>query len=207
MSFKERLNQQRRDSERSLQQFQEENRRRDKEKAVQERKDFEEWHARDLTPVWRNWERLEVTKKVEALRRKFPCQYFKLVILKTGVMTTPNAGSYYKEFSWGSADASNGHTRSQSRSFRSDDFTQDKVLVATSGAPTSLGAEINSELVGGGVSEDYSYISVKVDKEKIVIGGNETITLEAGVLVRQFDDALLKATAHPGRSRYRDPDH
>ena len=200
MGFFERFSKQERDSERRWREYQEGEKRKVNERAIQRRKDFEEWHARDLLPVWRNWERLQVTRKLEATKKRFPDQRFSLVILKTGVSTTPNAGSYYKEFSWGSADANQGHIRSQSRPFRSDDFTQDKVLVATSGAPTSLRFEAESE------GDYYSYIAVFANKDTIFVSGSDGITLNSGVSVREFDNALLGAIAKPGGGRRHDPD-
>jgi len=200
MGFFERFSKQERDSERRWREYQEGEKRKVNERAIQRRKDFEEWHARDLLPVWRNWERLQVTRKLEATKKRFPDQRFCLVILKTGVSTTPNAGSYYKEFSWGSADANQGHIRSQSRPFRSDDFTQDKVLVATSGAPTSLRFEAESE------GDYYSYIAVFANKDTIFVSGSDGITLNSGVSVREFDNALLGAIAKPGGGRRHDPD-
>lgn len=200
MTFFDRYNKQRREVEREWEKFREDERKRVEERVLQDRKNFEEWHARDLLPVWRNWERLEVARKLDALKKSFPDQVFSLVILKTGVSTTPKSKN--DEFSWSDADASGGKVRHQKRRFRSDDFTFDKVLVATPGAPTKLGATVASESNLYGESRYFKYITVEVDKERITIVGR---TLPVGVSVREFDDILLQVIKNPGEGRTRDP--
>lgn len=100
MSFNEKLYRQQLDAERDRQRKSDQERNKNEERLAQDQINYKEWYKNDFLPVWRNWERLGVDKKIEAIR--YPFSNYHLVIFQKNRTTHPSKTE--TGFSWKNLD-------------------------------------------------------------------------------------------------------